>query len=218
MNQIKIFETRKRKSQSESEIKSICLITFEYQSIKKYSNKRSQSQEQLIDYSSTIHILLNIGDEDSVSDQESQLECQINSTTLMNYQQVPSLLSIYTSESNISAEEEFEIWDDNQDLRVLKIVLEDQQPSIKQFLQLYKARFGAFPGQQQCIKNEEVIKTAITYASSSKQLFKKYFPSKRIVFEDDIDYSEPYKIEEDHHFQTFNDFFKHKKTKILMDF
>ncbi|CAD8210647.1 unnamed protein product [Paramecium octaurelia] len=209
MNQIKIFETRKRKSQSESEIKSICLITFEYQSIQIYPNKRSKSQEQLIDYSS---------DEDSVSDQESQLECQINSTTLMNYRQVPSLISVYTSESNISAEEEFEIWDDNQDLRVLKIVLEDSQPSIIQFLQLYKARFGGFPGQQQCIQNEEVIKTAVNYASSSKQLFKKYFPSKRIVFEDDIDYSEPYKIEEDHHFQTFNDFFKHKKTKILMDF
>jgi len=45
-----------------------------------------------------------------------------------------------------------------------------------------------------------VIKTAIKYASTSKQLFKKYFPTKRIVFEDNIDYSEPYKIEEDHHF------------------
>ncbi|CAD8104749.1 unnamed protein product [Paramecium primaurelia] len=209
MNQTKIFETRKRKSQSESEIKNICFITFEYMPIEKYPNKKSQSQEQLLEYFS---------DEDSLDDQSMQLDCQINSNTIINYQQVPSLVSIYTSESNISAEEEFEIWDDNSDLRVLKIILEDQQPSIRQFLQLYKARFGGFPGQQQCIQNEEVIKTAINYASTNKQLFKKYFPTKKIVFEDDIDYSEPYKIEEDHHFQTFNDFFKGKRAKLLMDF
>jgi hypothetical protein len=35
-----------------------------------------------------------------------------------------------------------------------------------------------YPGQKQPIKNEEVIKAAIGHASSSKQLFKKYFPSK----------------------------------------
>ncbi|CAD8115861.1 unnamed protein product [Paramecium sonneborni] len=120
-----------------------------------------------------------------------------------------SILSI--TDSQVSADEEFEIWDDNQDLRVKKILIEEKQSSVGQFLQLYKARFGGFPGQRQPIENEEVIKTAISYASSSKKLFKKYFPSKQIVFDDQNDYSQPYNIEDDKHFQTFNRFFRNKK-------
>lgn len=42
-----------------------------------------------------------------------------------------------------------------------------------------------------------MIKAAITHASSNKKLFKKYFPTKQIVFEDAHDYSKPYNIEED---------------------
>ncbi|CAD8202923.1 unnamed protein product [Paramecium octaurelia] len=120
-----------------------------------------------------------------------------------------SIVSV--SDSQVSAEEEFEIWDDNQDLRVKKIVLDDKQSSLGQFLQLYKARYGGFPGYRQHIENEDVIKTAISYASSSKKLFKKYFPTKQIVFEDQNDYSQPYKIEDDQHFQKFNRFFRNKK-------
>ncbi|CAD8205445.1 unnamed protein product [Paramecium octaurelia] len=120
------------------------------------------------------------------------------------------------TDSQINSDEEFEIWDDNQDLRVKKIVLDDKQSSISQFLQLYKARYGGFPGQKQSIQNEEVIKTAISYASSSKKLFKKYFPSKFVQFDDQIDYSQPYDIQEDQHFQTFNKFFRSKKLKTTL--
>ncbi|CAD8166452.1 unnamed protein product [Paramecium pentaurelia] len=120
-----------------------------------------------------------------------------------------SILSV--SDSQVSADEEFEIWDDNQDLRVKKIIIDDKQSSIGQFLQLYKARYGGFPGYRQHIENEDVIKTAISYASSSKKLFKKYFPTKKIVFEDQNDYSQPYNIEDDQHFQKFNRFFRNKK-------
>ncbi|CAD8120236.1 unnamed protein product [Paramecium sonneborni] len=136
--------------------------------------------------------------------------------TSINCQQRPSLLSVITSESNASAEEEYEIWDNNQDLRVKKMTMEESKPSVGQFLQLYKARFGGFPGDKQSIKNEEVIKAAVGYASTNKQLFKKYFPSKQIVFEDDNDYSQPYNIEDDHHFQSFNNFFKNKKSQTTL--
>ncbi|CAD8208071.1 unnamed protein product [Paramecium pentaurelia] len=136
--------------------------------------------------------------------------------TSINCQQRPSLLSVITSESNMSADEEYEIWDNNQDLRVQKMTIEESKPSVGQFLQLYKARFGGFPGQKQCIRNEEVIKVAVEYASTNKQLFKKYFPRKQIVFEDDNDYSQPYNIEDDHHFQSFNNFFKNKKSNTLL--
>ncbi|CAD8204935.1 unnamed protein product [Paramecium pentaurelia] len=139
-----------------------------------------------------------------------------NRQTSINCQQRPSLLSVITSESNASADEEYEIWDNNQDLRVKKMTMEESKPSVGQFLQLYKARFGGFPGQQQSIKNEEVIKVAVGYASSNKQLFKKYFPKKQIVFEDDIDYSQPYNIEDDHHFQSFNSFFQNKKSNTIL--
>ncbi|CAK91075.1 unnamed protein product (macronuclear) [Paramecium tetraurelia] len=101
--------------------------------------------------------------------------------TSINCQQRPSLLSVITSESNMSADEEYEIWDNNQDLRVQKMTIEESKPSVGQFLQLYKARFGGFPGQKQCIRNEDVIKVAVEYASTNKQLFKKYFPKKQIV-------------------------------------
>lgn len=43
MNQTKLVEAKKRKSQSESDIKSICFITFEYKHIENYPNKKSQS-------------------------------------------------------------------------------------------------------------------------------------------------------------------------------
>ncbi|CAD8123771.1 unnamed protein product [Paramecium sonneborni] len=211
MNQKKRFALQKKKSQSETELGDI-LITLECQKVECQTiaiakRKKPHSQVQLLEYSEQ---------NENQEDQQCQAECQLKNT-VVNYQQVPSLLSIYTSESNISLEEEYEIWDDNKDLRVIKIIIEDQKPSIGQFLQLYKARFGGFPGQQQCIKNEEVIKTAVNYASSSKQLFKKYFPSKKIVFEDDNDYSEPYKIEDDHHYQTFNHFFQFKKSRTFIE-
>ncbi|CAD8197793.1 unnamed protein product [Paramecium octaurelia] len=209
MMQTQGFTFKKRKSHPEQEFSNTRLKTQENHATKKLQRKQSRSQEDLAVF---------LDDEYSLDDGISQIECNFNTMTSLNYQQMPSLLSIYTSESNLSIEEEFEIWDDKQDLRVLKIILEDQLSSTQQFLLLYKARFGGFPGQQQCIKNEEVIKTAVNFASSSKQQFKKYFPSKKIVFEDDIDYSVPYKIEDDHHFQSFNHFFKFQKTKTLIDF
>ncbi|CAK60959.1 unnamed protein product (macronuclear) [Paramecium tetraurelia] len=73
-----------------------------------------------------------------------------------------------------------------------------------------------FPGQKQPIQNEEVIKTAISYASSSKKLLKKYFPSRFVQFEDQIDYSQPYDIQKDEHFQTFNKFFRNKKLQTTL--
>ncbi|CAD8113086.1 unnamed protein product [Paramecium primaurelia] len=209
MNQTQVFPLKKRNSHPEQEIRNIHLKASEYQTTHKLQRKQSKSQVQLECYSDN---------EENLDDYQSQIEYNFNTMTSFNYQQVPSLISILTSESNLSIEEEFEIWDDKSDLRVLKLILDEQKPSIQQFLLLYKARFGGFPGQQQCIKNEEVIKTAVTYASSNKQLFKKYFPSKKIVFEDDIDYSTPYKIEDDHHFQSFNHFFKFQKTKTLVEF
>ncbi|CAD8208366.1 unnamed protein product [Paramecium pentaurelia] len=209
MNQTQVFPLKKRNSHPEQEIRNTHLKALEYQTTHKLQRKQSKSQVQLECYSEN---------EENLDDYQSQIEYNFNTMTSLNYQQVPSLISILTSESNLSIEEEFEIWDDKSDLRVLKLILDEQKPSIQQFLLLYKARFGGFPGQQQCIKNEEVIKTAVTYASSNKQLFKKYFPSKKIVFEDDIDYSIPYKIEDDHHFQSFNHFFKFQKTKTLVEF
>ncbi|CAD8207104.1 unnamed protein product [Paramecium octaurelia] len=139
-----------------------------------------------------------------------------NRQTSINCQQRPSLLSVITSDSNASADEEYEIWDNNQDLRVKKMTMEESKPSVGQFLQLYKARFGGFPGQQQYIKNEEVIKVAVGYASTDRHVFKKYFPQKQIVFEDDTDYSQPYNIEDDHHFQSFHNFFQNKKSNTLL--
>ncbi|CAK66436.1 unnamed protein product (macronuclear) [Paramecium tetraurelia] len=218
MNQTQGFTFKKRQSHPEQEITNTSLKIQENQTTKKLQRKQSRSQEDLAVFLGIVHPLCILADEYSLDDGLSQIECNFNTMTSLNYQQMPSLLSIYTSESNLSIEEEFEIWDDKQDLRVLKIILEDQLSSTQQFLLLYKARFGGFPGQQQCIKNEEVIQTAVKFASSSKQQFKKYFPSKKIVFEDDIDYSVPYKIEDDHHFQSFNHFFKFQKTKTQIDF
>ncbi|CAD8112728.1 unnamed protein product [Paramecium sonneborni] len=176
----------KTNSQNNDQYKSL-QMTLTCQSL---TNKAKQYQEQF--YKKIIQI-----QPIQVLSKQTSITCR------------QSIVSI--TDSQVSAEEEFEIWDDNQDLRVKKILLEDKQSSIGQFLQLYKARFGGFPGQKQPIKNEEVIKTAISYASSSKKLFKKYFPSKQLVFDDQIDYSQPYKIEDDQHFQNFNRFFRNQK-------
>ncbi|CAD8122693.1 unnamed protein product [Paramecium sonneborni] len=205
MHRKKGFEFQKKKILSECEIRDI-LKTVEWETEEKAKRKKPQSYSQLQQFCEQ---------DENQDDQECQVEFKLNSTSSVDNQQMPSLVSIYTSESNISFEEEFEIWEGTEDIRVIKIVLEDEKPSIGQFLQLYKARFGGFPGQQQCIQNEEVIKTAVSYASSSKQLLKKYFPSKKIVFEDDNDYSEPYKIEDDQHFQTFNHFFNSRNQKNI---
>ncbi|CAD8174525.1 unnamed protein product [Paramecium pentaurelia] len=183
--------------------------TFRIKSIKTTIN--NNHQQKSLQMSLKCQSLTNktIKQKDQIYKRFSQIQPLHDLQKSINIPCRQSIASV--TDSQISADEEFEIWDDNQDLRVKKIILDDKQSSISQFLQLYKARYGGFPGQRQAIQNEEVIKTAISYASSSKKLFKKYFPSKFVVFEDQNDYSQPYDIEDDQHFQTFNKFFRNKK-------
>ncbi|CAD8113498.1 unnamed protein product [Paramecium sonneborni] len=182
---------------------------FRIKSIK--SNQQSSNQYRSLQMSLTCKSLTNRDIKQIGQFQKSVIQIQprqvLQKQSSINCRQ--SLVSV--SESQVSVDEEFEIWDNNQDLRLKKLVIEERKPSVGQFLQLYKARYGGFPGYRQQIQNEEVIKVAITHASSSKQLFKKYFPKKQIVFEDDHDYSQPYNIEDDQHFKSFNRFFRNKK-------
>ena len=64
-------------------------------------------------------------------------------------------------------------------------------------------RFGGFPGGQQKINNEEVIRAAINFAKTNKKTFKKYFPTNKVIFEDDADYASDHPLQNDLNFQKF---------------
>lgn len=50
-------------------------------------------------------------------------------------------------------------------------------------------RSGTFPGKRRHIENERIILMAINLARINKKLYKKYFPNKEVVFNDDFDYT-----------------------------
>ncbi|CAD8162189.1 unnamed protein product [Paramecium octaurelia] len=60
---------------------------------------------------------------------------------------------------------------------------------LQQFLTLYKMRTGTFPRQRENLENEIVISIAMNLAKIDKQLFKQYFPSKKVYFDDENDYT-----------------------------
>ncbi|CAD8193999.1 unnamed protein product [Paramecium pentaurelia] len=60
---------------------------------------------------------------------------------------------------------------------------------LQQFLTLYKMRTGTFPRQRENLENEIIISIAMNLAKIDKQLFKQYFPSKRVYFDDENDYT-----------------------------
>ncbi|CAD8093482.1 unnamed protein product [Paramecium primaurelia] len=96
------------------------------------------------------------------------------------------------------------VWD-NVDLYLRGIQFDefDQQAQLQSFLQLYKMRSGGFPGQRENLSNEEVIRRAAEYAKGNRQVFKKYFPTKQVVFENDEDYTQSYDVNSDANFQKF---------------
>lgn len=55
-------------------------------------------------------------------------------------------------------------------------------------------RYGGFPGMEEKISNEEVIHAAINFAKTNKKVFKKYFPTNEVIFEDNADYAEDHPI------------------------
>ncbi|CAD8192078.1 unnamed protein product [Paramecium octaurelia] len=96
------------------------------------------------------------------------------------------------------------VWD-NVDLYLRGVQFDefDQQAQLQSFLQLYKMRSGGFPGQRENLSNEEVIRRAAEYAKGNRQVFKKYFPTKQVVFENDEDYTQSYDVNSDANFQKF---------------
>ncbi len=71
---------------------------------------------------------------------------------------------------------------------------------LQQFLYLYKMRYGGYPGAQEQITNEEVIKISVNFARGNKKTFKKYFPSNKVTFEDNADYSKDHPLGRDPNF------------------
>ncbi|CAK67979.1 unnamed protein product (macronuclear) [Paramecium tetraurelia] len=92
------------------------------------------------------------------------------------------------------------VWD-NVDLYLRGVQFDEfeQQAQLQSFLQLYKMRSGGFPN----LSNEEVIRRAAEYAKGNRQVFKKYFPTKQVVFENEEDYTQSYDVNSDANFQKF---------------
>ncbi|KAM3144592.1 hypothetical protein pb186bvf_003199 [Paramecium bursaria] len=121
-----------------------------------------------------------------------------------------SVSSIRNKQESVSSqftqlsEEYYSVWD-NVDLYMRGVVFDEieQQQQIQQFLILLKMRSGGFPGQRENLANEEVIQMAVQYARQNKALFRKYFPTNQVVFEDNEDYSKSYNVAEDPNFLKF---------------
>lgn len=50
-------------------------------------------------------------------------------------------------------------------------------------------RAGTFPKQREHIENEILIAMAMNLAKIERRMFKKYFPTKKVYFDDDNDYT-----------------------------
>ncbi|CAD8187942.1 unnamed protein product [Paramecium octaurelia] len=101
------------------------------------------------------------------------------------------------------------VWD-NMDLYLRGVQFDDfdHQNQLQSFLQLYKMRSGGFPGAKENLQNEEVIRRAVEYAKGNRQVFKKYFPTKQVVFENDEDYTQNYDVNADPNFRKFHIYLK----------
>ncbi|CAD8106224.1 unnamed protein product [Paramecium primaurelia] len=66
--------------------------------------------------------------------------------------------------------------------------------NLHKFLVLYKMRAGTFPRQRENLENEMIISIAMNLAKVDKQLFKQYFPSKKVFFDDENDYTRIKKV------------------------
>lgn len=48
----------------------------------------------------------------------------------------------------------------------------------------------------------------MTYAKVNRKMFRKYFPTNHVIFEDDVDYSKEHDVQKDENFKKFMDHWK----------
>ncbi|CAD8127294.1 unnamed protein product [Paramecium sonneborni] len=136
---------------------------------------------------------------------QCQCQCQESCKTLSNFSS-PDLSPMQTKKLQIKSfievslneneeDEIFSVFDDEINyygsLSQSKI---DFLDNLHKFLVLYKMRAGTFPRQRENLENEIIISIAMNLAKVDKQLFKQYFPSKQVYFDDENDYTRTKKV------------------------
>ncbi|CAD8081236.1 unnamed protein product [Paramecium primaurelia] len=165
-------------------------ISQDQQIINQQNLKLSKSHDQFIQNNENLDEVLEEPIEEIRPKKESQSIRPKNESVSSQFTQI--------------TDEIHSVWD-NVDLYLRGIQFDefDQQAQLQSFLQLYKMRSGGFPGQRENLSNEEVIRRAAEYAKGNRQVFKKYFPTKQVVFENEEDYTQSYDVNSDANFQKF---------------
>ncbi|CAD8182112.1 unnamed protein product [Paramecium octaurelia] len=125
--------------------------------------------------------------------------------TLSNFS-LPDLSPMQTKKLQVKSVMEFSLFENDEE--EIYSVFEDEfnyygtlpqskidfLDNLHKFLVLYKMRSGTFPKQRENLENEMIISIAMNLSKVDKQLFKQYFPSKKVFFDDENDYTRIKKV------------------------
>ncbi|CAD8084188.1 unnamed protein product [Paramecium sonneborni] len=193
------FKEEKKEEKNEEEKQDVKVLLYREEEIEKSQDQQNINHQQL--QSSNIYSDLNQNQNklDLVIEEPNE-EIRPKKESQSIRPKNESVSSQFTQPTD----EIYSIWD-NVDLYLRGIQFDEfeQQAQLQSFLQLYKMRSGGFPGQRENLSNEEVIRRAAEYAKGNRQVFKKYFPTKQVVFENDEDYTQSYNVNSDANFQKF---------------
>lgn len=187
---------------------SLRLLARDKCDTEQFSNSQAINEQEEIDHDKLIKDRDRIKSFQSSDSKQSDIHpARLNQVERVKVRESIQSNMTYGSDQTEN-DEDFDVWDNQKDVRVVA-ALTDETPNIAEvqnFLKFYKMRFGGFPGLPESISNEQVIETAVKFAGQNKRLFRKYFPTKQVEFDDQHDYSQPYDQDQDTNFHEFKKF------------